>query len=62
MSGEQLEQLLLVAPQLVRRMLGEAGELEPQDVHTLEEHQVERYAGDGPGRVADRHEPPAPAQ
>ena len=46
-----------------RRLVhGEAAELEAEDLDALQQHEVERDARDHARRVADGHEPAAPAQ
>src|SRR5262249_15429824 len=62
LRGQQLEQLAFVARELVRRVRCEVDELEAENVDAFEQDQVERYARDLPGRVADCHEAPTPSQ
>src|SRR2546423_7098895 len=62
MRCEQLQQLVLVATQLVRLVLGETPELEAQDADALQQHEVERDPAVRSGRLAAGHEPAAPAE
>src|SRR5580658_4662507 len=56
--GQQSQQLGVVAHHFVAAMHGEVAELEAENVDSLQEHQIKRYAGDGPRGVADGDEAP----
>ena len=62
-SGRQeVQQLGLVAAELVGRVGGEGQHLEADDLDALQQHEVERDARDGPGGIAHGHEPAAPTK
>ena len=60
MRGEQIQELVLVAAHLLRGVRAEVAHLEADDVDALEQHEVERDAGNHAGRVADGHEATSP--
>src|ERR1700733_2220646 len=53
---QEVHQLAVVAGHFLGPVTGEVAELEAEDRTSLEEHQIQRYAGDGSRREAHRDE------